>query len=172
MSKVSVDREHLERWLECAERCESLDGKYSWADVIVTIKEALAQPKQEPVGKLVSDDIEGHVFVPYGSEWPFNVDLYTEPPHHALMAQFYKDEYDQLKEKYKNLYKFRTSPSDGEIRKLWAEYASKIHAWPNNSTPPMCDINGFVGFECDWHESEYQVFKAGFLACQGTKESL
>lgn len=125
---------------------------------------ALAQLEQKPVGKLVSDDIEGHVFVPYGSEWPFNVDLYTEPPHHALMAQFYKDEYDQLKEKYKNLYNFRTSPSDGEIRKLWAEYASKIHAWPNNSTPPLCDINGYVGFQEPWHESEYQVFKAGYLS--------
>ena len=43
-----TEREVLKLALECAERCESIDGMYSWADTITAIKEVLAQPKQEP----------------------------------------------------------------------------------------------------------------------------
>ena len=38
----------LKMALECAERCESIDG-IDWSDTIDAIKEALAQPEQEPV---------------------------------------------------------------------------------------------------------------------------
>ena len=41
--------EALKMALECAERCESIDG-IDWSDTIDAIKEALAQPKQELVG--------------------------------------------------------------------------------------------------------------------------
>lgn len=39
----------------------------------------LPQVEQKPVGKLISDPYEGHIFVPYGDRWPFNEDLYTHP---------------------------------------------------------------------------------------------
>jgi len=42
-------REALKLALECAERCENIDGMYSWSDTISAIKDALAQPEQEPV---------------------------------------------------------------------------------------------------------------------------
>ena len=42
-----TEREALKLALECVERCESIDGMYSWADTITTIKEALAQPEQK-----------------------------------------------------------------------------------------------------------------------------
>jgi hypothetical protein len=55
--------EAMKRWLECAERCESLDGKYSWADVIFTIKESIEQAqKQEPLDTPLPCDVKvGHV---------------------------------------------------------------------------------------------------------------
>ena len=45
--------EALKLALECAERCESIDGMYSCADTITAIKEALAQPEQEQNLKLM-----------------------------------------------------------------------------------------------------------------------
>ena len=53
---------------------------------------------------------------------------------------------------------------DGQLRRLWAQYAATMHGWPNDGVPPLCDINGYVGFQESWHESEYQVFKAGYLS--------
>lgn len=38
---MTKQKEALKLALECAERCESLDGMYSWADTITAIKEAL-----------------------------------------------------------------------------------------------------------------------------------
>ena len=45
------------------------------------LRAALEQPQgeREPVGKLISDPYEGHIFIPYGDRWPFNEDLYTHP---------------------------------------------------------------------------------------------
>ena len=47
-----MTQEALKMALECAERCEEIDGMYSWIATITAIKEALAQT-QEPV----DDDI-------------------------------------------------------------------------------------------------------------------
>jgi hypothetical protein len=42
-----MTQEALKLALECAERCEAIDGMYSWSATIAAIKEALAQT-QEP----------------------------------------------------------------------------------------------------------------------------
>ena len=42
-----TEKEALKLALKCAERCESIDGMYSWTDTITAIKEALAQPERE-----------------------------------------------------------------------------------------------------------------------------
>ena len=42
-----MTQEALKLALECAERCEEIDGMYSWSATITAIKEALAQ-EQEP----------------------------------------------------------------------------------------------------------------------------
>jgi hypothetical protein len=44
-----MTQEALRMALECAERCEEIDGMYSWSATITAIKEALAQTEQEPV---------------------------------------------------------------------------------------------------------------------------
>ena len=44
-----MTQEALKLALECAERCEEIDGMYSWSATITAIKEALAQTEQEPV---------------------------------------------------------------------------------------------------------------------------
>jgi len=44
-----MTQEALKLALECAERCEAIDGMYSWSATITAIEEALAQT-QEPVG--------------------------------------------------------------------------------------------------------------------------
>ncbi len=56
--------EALKMALECAERCESLDGMYGWSDTIDAIKEALAQPQREWVG-LTAEEIQ-EVWVEHG----------------------------------------------------------------------------------------------------------
>jgi len=42
-----MTQEALKLALECAERCEAIDGMYSWSATITAIKQALAQT-QEP----------------------------------------------------------------------------------------------------------------------------
>ena len=42
-----MTQEALKLALECAERCEAIDGMYSWSATITAIKESLAQT-QEP----------------------------------------------------------------------------------------------------------------------------
>ena len=44
-----MNKEALKLALKCAERCDAIDGMYSWSETITTIKAALAQPEQEPV---------------------------------------------------------------------------------------------------------------------------
>ena len=44
-----MTQEALKLALECAERCEAIDGMYSWSATITAIKKSLAQT-QEPVG--------------------------------------------------------------------------------------------------------------------------
>lgn len=53
---------------------------------------------------------------------------------------------------------------DKQIRKLWATYAAKQHDWSNEALPPTINIGNGLRFQADWHESEYQVFKAGYLS--------
>jgi hypothetical protein len=42
-----MTQEALKLALECAERCEAIDGMYNWSATITALEEALAQP-QEP----------------------------------------------------------------------------------------------------------------------------
>ena len=51
-----MTQEALKLALECAERCEEIDGMYSWIATITAIKEALAQPQRTWVG-LTDEDI-------------------------------------------------------------------------------------------------------------------
>jgi hypothetical protein len=55
-------------------------------------------------------------------------------------------------------------PSDTHMRALWAKHAAKYHGWPNDATPPMQDLGNGPRFETGWHESEYTVFRAGYIA--------
>lgn len=88
---MTTQTEALKLALECAERCENIDGMYSWSDTITAIKEALAKPEQEPVYVQLRHKTE------YGmSEWGSPIDpkerhskwadsvemrlLYTDPP--------------------------------------------------------------------------------------------
>lgn len=47
---------------------------------------------------------------------------------------------------------------DEHIREMWIASASVIHGWPAGAQPKRTHDGRF---ECDWHEQEYQVFKAG-----------
>ena len=42
MNKMLIDEAAVKLALECAERCEAIDGMYSWSETITAIKEALA----------------------------------------------------------------------------------------------------------------------------------
>ena len=52
-----MTQEALKLALECAERCEEIDGMYSWSATITAIKEALAQT-QEPLIGCVNHDCD------------------------------------------------------------------------------------------------------------------
>lgn len=80
---MTTHKEALTLALECAERCESIDGMYSWTDTVTAIKEVLAQPavpqghKQEPVAWMQPD--KEHI-----SLWKddyHTIPLYTTPPY-------------------------------------------------------------------------------------------
>lgn len=43
-----MTQEVLKLALECAERCEAIDGMYSWSATITAIKEALTQTQEPP----------------------------------------------------------------------------------------------------------------------------
>lgn len=45
----------------------------------VALRTAIHQAETEPVGMLVSDEFDGHRFIPNGDRWPFNEPLYTHP---------------------------------------------------------------------------------------------
>ena len=113
-----------------------------------------AQPEQEPVPNeigavgfqewwdAVADDYEVEHFKPMRRAWYAALDY--EAPQRKPMT-------------------------DEQIRKLWAQHAAKQNGWPNDTTPPMLDIGNGSRFQAHWHESEYQVFKAGFEAAHGIK---
>ena len=89
-----TEREVLKLALECAERCESIDGMYSWADTITAIKEALRehamyevqrlgqeiQPEQEPVAVVVQVQHPAAVALKLKADVPVGATLYTTPP--------------------------------------------------------------------------------------------
>ena len=93
-----TEREALKLSLECAERCESIDGMYSWSDTITAIKESLAQPEQEPVAWRVFppyEDSDGYFDFTDSKDtaetlqqrgWKI-VPLYTTPPDVATPRQ-------------------------------------------------------------------------------------
>lgn len=49
--------------------------------------------------------------------------------------------------------------TDIELRKQWAIGAAKMHAWRDAELPAMEDGRFVTG----WQESEYQVFKLGYV---------
>lgn len=51
---------------------------------------------------------------------------------------------------------------DWGIRVLWSEHAAKVHDWPYRGVPPNDVATG--KFLTSWHETDYQMFKAGYLA--------
>ena len=51
------------------------------------------------------------------------------------------------------------APAETELRAAWAKHAAKQHGWPEGAVPALRD----GVFECDWHESEYAIFRAGCL---------
>jgi hypothetical protein len=111
--------EAMKRWLECAERCESLDGKYSWADVIFTIKEAIEQAqKQEPVAIVDAtwNDDEGFVLVKrLVKNLPKGSHLYASPPQRQWVG---------LTDEDKN----QVAWSCGAMSADWIEFAEAIEA--------------------------------------------
>ena len=52
MSKMRIDEATVKLALECAERCEAIDGMYSWSETITAIKEALAEHAMSKVQRL------------------------------------------------------------------------------------------------------------------------
>jgi len=77
-----TEREALKLALECAERCESIDGMYSWTDTITAIKEALAQPAQEPVAWVEGDE----PILTWVKTDPKAIPLYTTPPQRTWVG--------------------------------------------------------------------------------------
>ncbi len=59
--------------------------------------------------------------------------------------------------------------TDMEVRELWANHAAKTHGWPKAGASPMHDIGNGLRFETPWHETEYQIFKAGYEAAHRIK---
>jgi hypothetical protein len=53
--------------------------------------------------------------------------------------------------------------TDDELRKQWAKGAAVQHMWPDGGLPEMEDRGNGMRFVTGWHESEYQVFKLGYL---------
>ena len=90
---MSTHKEALTLALECAERCESIDGMYSWTDTVTAIKEVLAQPavaeqhKQmsvsevEPVAWMEGESVYWHTN-PSLNDWirANGTPLYITPP--------------------------------------------------------------------------------------------
>lgn len=35
--------EVMKQWLECVERCDAIDGMYSWSDVVDSLRKAIEQ---------------------------------------------------------------------------------------------------------------------------------
>lgn len=52
MNKMLIDEDAVKLALECAERCEAIDGMYSWSETITAIKEALAEHAMSKVQRL------------------------------------------------------------------------------------------------------------------------
>ena len=83
-----MTKEALTLALECAERCEAIDGMYSWSATITAIKDALSSPNGEaqPEQRSVSEHLEPVAKNESGritwlvDDWPQNCFLYSEPP--------------------------------------------------------------------------------------------
>ena len=52
MSKMLIDEATVKLALECAERCEAIDGMYSWSETITAIKETLSEHAMSEVQRL------------------------------------------------------------------------------------------------------------------------
>lgn len=104
--------------------------EYKVCAALIAITEA---EKQEPVGKLLSDEFDGHKFVSYQNEWPFNVDLYTAPPHRKL-------------------------PTNDEIKRLIIEGARKYECLGDWCV--LVDYDPDIGRVPERWEPQYDVFHA------------
>jgi hypothetical protein len=93
-----MTQEVLKLALECAERCDHIDGMYNWIDTITAIKEALKEHamrevqrlgqeiEQEPVAKARFDGTL-HWLEPYGiGLHRFQGLLYTHPPQRTWVG--------------------------------------------------------------------------------------
>jgi hypothetical protein len=83
-----MTKEVLKMALECAERCEAIDGMYSWSATITAIKEALAQ-EQEPVATIAVREHAPVGKVAYVLEVNLPVGihkLYTIPPQRTWVG--------------------------------------------------------------------------------------
>lgn len=104
--------------------------EYKVCAALIAITEA---EKQEPVGKLLSDEFDGHKFVPYQNEWPFNVDLYTAPPQRKL-------------------------PTNDEIKRLIVEGARKFESLGDWCS--LVEYDPDIGRIPERWEPRYDVFHA------------
>jgi hypothetical protein len=86
-----MTKEELQRALECAERCDHIDGALGWSDVVDSLKAAL-EAKDEPVAWVRWDEEENYYDVrrtpppqeaiEYLAKWnrPAWVPAYPTPP--------------------------------------------------------------------------------------------
>jgi hypothetical protein len=58
-----MSTEAMKRWLQCAERCDAIDGMHSWSDVVEEMRQAIAEAEQaQPVA--ISDEWQPCVKLP------------------------------------------------------------------------------------------------------------
>jgi len=41
--------EVMKQWLECVERCDAIDGMYSWSDVVDSLRQAIEQAETKQI---------------------------------------------------------------------------------------------------------------------------
>lgn len=92
MNNITLPRAVVEQALKALEEADLLMEHRQNIELrrsaLVALRAELEQPQgeQEPVGKLISDPYEGHIFIPYGDRWPFNEDLYTHPQQREALT--------------------------------------------------------------------------------------
>ena len=83
--------EVMKQWLECVERCDAIDGMYSWSDVVDSLRQAIeqAETKHDPVTETapaIAGDQEASTGVAGGVEREGVAEHQTHPPASARAA--------------------------------------------------------------------------------------